>query len=529
MFNKNLFKNKNENEENDKNKDFAEEDYDQINKEISRALFEMKKEKEEEGCSEDNNLEQEKNLDNFDFDFFSDNPNSVSNDNISDLSDNSFKSANVEMDAYNSLKIKMMKNNFKINNNSNNGNNNITNNNFSGLTNDVSSSSNEGINESLNQKKYSFNSIQNERNNISKNNNSNSENYKKNYKSFNSSPFLRNVGNIKMFKINYLNEPKIPNINNNLNNLNSMNNNINIVNNNINMKLNITNLIKNINNNQNIILNNQQQINNNNLNNQQSMINNNLNNQNPMINNNLNFLNINNNYFNNNNPINNINFINYNNNINNNNFLIKNNNNSNNFMPMPTISDRGVPGLYNLDSPKNIINLDNILKSRDKRTTLIIRNIPNKYTISLLLDELNQNFENKFDIVYLPQDYINNSNLGFGFINFVNYMHLILFYDKFVGKKWNCFNSKKRCQLAYSKYQGKNELLKYIHTKLGISNLDNDNENIKKSFFINNNKNIRSPIEIPIKYYINFISFYPFSICHNKDDKVFIIDKYYNI
>ena len=491
MFNKTLFKN--EIEENDKNKDFTEEDYEQINKEISKALFEMKKAKEDEGSLEENNnqqekeKEQEKDLDNFDYDFFSEiSNNSISNDNISDISENSFKSANVEMNTNNSLKIKMMKNNFN-----NNTNNNNINNNFSGITKDVSSSSNEGINESLNQKKYSSNSIQNERNNISKNNNLNLENLSKNNKSFSSSPF--NLGNTKIFKINYLNEHNIPNINS-LNKLNINNNNVN---NNINMPLNIPNLI------------------------------NNMNNQNPMINNNLNFSNINSNYFNNNNPINNINLINYNNNINNNNFIMTNN--LNNFIPIPTISDRGVPGLYNLDSPKNIINLDNILKSRDKRTTLIIRNIPNKYTISLLLDELNQNFENKFDIVYLPQDYINNSNLGFGFINFMNHMHLILFYDEFVGKKWNCFNSKKRCQLAYSKYQGKNELMKYIHTKLGISNLDNNNENIKKSFFINNNKNTRAPIEIPIKYYANFISFYPFSLCHNKDDKVFIIDKFYNI
>ena len=129
----------------------------------------------------------------------------------------------------------------------------------------------------------------------------------------------------------------------------------------------------------------------------------------------------------------------------------------------------------------------------------------------------------------MPQDYINNSNLGFGFINFINYMHLILFYDEFAGKKWNCFNSKKRCQLAYSKYQGRNELIKYILTKLGISSLDNNNENIKKSFFINNNKIINTQIEMPIKYYSNFISFYPYSLCHNKDDEIFVIDKYYNV
>ena len=108
-------------------------------------------------------------------------------------------------------------------------------------------------------------------------------------------------------------------------------------------------------------------------------------------------------------------------------------------------------------------------------------------------------------------------------------MHLILFYDEFSGKKWNCFNSKKRCQLAYSKYQGRNELIKYILTKLGISSLDNNNENIKKSFFINNNKITTVKIEMPIKYYSNFISFYPYSLCHNKDNEIFVVDKYYNV
>ena len=498
MFNKSLF-NK-EMEDSKKNNEFTEEDYDQINKEISKALSQMKKEKQdndendnEEGIEE---AEPNKELNNFDYDFFSENSNSISNDNISDILDNSFKSANVEMNRNNSLKINMIKNDFKANNKINNNNNN---NNFSGITKEGSSSSNE-FNGSLRVKKNSFCSMENEWNNHNRqfqNNNLNLENYKK---SFNSSPYLLNLSNDNIFKNNYLNDSSF----NNPNNINNSMNNINI---------------QNIQNNQNMQVNNQ------------PMIINNLNNINlpnqQMINNNINFVNANNNFFNNNNPLNNINLINYNNNINNNQFLM--NSNSNNFFSYPTITERGVPGLYNLDSPKNIINLDNILKSRDKRTTLIIRNIPNKYTISLLLDELNRNFEQKFDIVYLPQDYINNSNLGFGFINFVNYMHLILFYDEFVGKKWNCFNSKKRCQLAYSKYQGRNELMKYIHTKLGISNLDNNNENIKKSFFINHNKNARAPIEIPIKYYSNFISFYPFSLCHNKDDKVFIIDKYYNI
>ena len=135
-------------------------------------------------------------------------------------------------------------------------------------------------------------------------------------------------------------------------------------------------------------------------------------------------------------------------------------NNNNPFLNQ-TISERSLTGQYNIDNPYNIINLDNIIKNIDKRTTLIIRNIPNKYTIPLLLIELNEDFRGKFDTIYLPQDKIRDSNLGFGFINFINPFHLILFYEKFMGKKWNFFNSQKRCFLAYSNYQGKNELINY--------------------------------------------------------------------
>ena len=195
--------------------------------------------------------------------------------------------------------------------------------------------------------------------------------------------------------------------------------------------------------------------------------------------------------------------------------------NSNSF-----VSYRGVPGLFNSDFYKNIINLENILQIKDNRTTLIIRNIPNKFDISLLLKELNKNFENKFDVIYLPFDVENNSNLGFGFINFVNPIHIILFYEEFMGKKWNFSYSHKRCYLAYSNYQGKKELVEYIFKKLGIKDLTNDNinEKIKKSLFINNMKNLKALIEIPLKYFEYFIKYHPSCLCRKKDDKVFIFE-----
>jgi hypothetical protein len=92
----------------------------------------------------------------------------------------------------------------------------------------------------------------------------------------------------------------------------------------------------------------------------------------------------------------------------------------------------------------------------------MIKNIPNKYTMVTFLQEINVDFANKYDLFYLPIDYSNNCNLGFAFINFVDSMHIILFFDQFRGRKWNKFNSDKICELAYAKFQGKSELINHF-------------------------------------------------------------------
>ena len=185
----------------------------------------------------------------------------------------------------------------------------------------------------------------------------------------------------------------------------------------------------------------------------------------------------------------------------------------------------------NLDHPKNTIHLDNVLKLKDKRTTIMIRHIPNKYTIELLMQEINSNFEGKYDVLYLPMDFLHNSNLGFAFINFIDPMHLIFFYDEFIERKWNLFNSGKRCQLVYGKLQGKNELLNYIKKRNGITSFSDNiyKYQVHKTFYINNDIN-RNPqqIEIPMKYYKVFVHYYQFALCRKKNEDVFIVEKYYN-
>ena len=58
--------------------------------------------------------------------------------------------------------------------------------------------------------------------------------------------------------------------------------------------------------------------------------------------------------------------------------------------------------------------LENILMQKDKRTTLMLRNIPNKYTLQNLVDEIinnNPSFAGKFDYINLPIDYEVKKNL----------------------------------------------------------------------------------------------------------------------
>lgn len=116
-----------------------------------------------------------------------------------------------------------------------------------------------------------------------------------------------------------------------------------------------------------------------------------------------------------------------------------------------------------------IINLENILMGIDKRTTIMIRHIPNKYSYNILLEEINTVCKNKYDFFYLPLDSENNCNLGYAFINFINPLHIIYFYNIFKSRKWLHFNSYKECDLSFAKYQGKNELILNFEKNMGKS------------------------------------------------------------
>jgi len=90
-------------------------------------------------------------------------------------------------------------------------------------------------------------------------------------------------------------------------------------------------------------------------------------------------------------------------------------------------------------------------------TTVMMRNLPNKYCQQMLLEELAQNgfhFQTDFDFFYLPMDHANNVNLGYCFINFVDTSVANRFAVAFSGKRMQRFKSAKTISIMPASVQG---------------------------------------------------------------------------
>ncbi|KAK3166274.1 hypothetical protein QOZ80_1AG0043710 [Eleusine coracana subsp. coracana] len=109
---------------------------------------------------------------------------------------------------------------------------------------------------------------------------------------------------------------------------------------------------------------------------------------------------------------------------------------------------------------------------KDTRTTVMIRNIPNKYSQKLLLNMLDnhciQSNEriaasgeeaeaqpfSAYDFVYLPIDFNNKCNVGYGFFNLTSPEAAVRLYKAFHRQPWEVYNSRKICQVTYARVQG---------------------------------------------------------------------------
>lgn len=114
------------------------------------------------------------------------------------------------------------------------------------------------------------------------------------------------------------------------------------------------------------------------------------------------------------------------------------------------------------DTRHLLLDLDAVETGIDSRTSLMVRNIPNKYTQRMLLSEFVENGHGPgvIDFFYLPIDFKNRCNRGYAFINFVDHKEILPFHRRYFGKHWRTFNSDKICDITYARIQGKAAMLK---------------------------------------------------------------------
>ncbi|KAJ8482382.1 hypothetical protein ONZ45_g14974 [Pleurotus djamor] len=106
-------------------------------------------------------------------------------------------------------------------------------------------------------------------------------------------------------------------------------------------------------------------------------------------------------------------------------------------------------------SKNNALDIPAIEAGMDTRTTVMIRNIPNKMTDRHLIGYIDSVRPRRIDFLYLRMDFKNGCNVGYAFVNFITVGDLVEFAKAKLGRKWNMFASEKVLEMSYADYQGK--------------------------------------------------------------------------
>jgi len=113
-------------------------------------------------------------------------------------------------------------------------------------------------------------------------------------------------------------------------------------------------------------------------------------------------------------------------------------------------------------------------------TTVMLRNIPNKYTREMLVQQLSVEFKGLFDFMYLPIDFKNKCNVGYSFINFRTTDACDEFVRQFHGvdvrKCLPGLNSKKIVEVTPARVQGLIENVKRLRNSPVMNQLQDHPE-----------------------------------------------------
>ena len=100
------------------------------------------------------------------------------------------------------------------------------------------------------------------------------------------------------------------------------------------------------------------------------------------------------------------------------------------------------------------VNIKAIENGEDVRTTVMIRNIPNKVDAAMFKTIIDEHVFGRYDFSYLRIDFGNQCNVGYAFVNFKNPRDIITLYMGIVDKPWEVFSSDKIADVCYATNQG---------------------------------------------------------------------------
>lgn len=114
---------------------------------------------------------------------------------------------------------------------------------------------------------------------------------------------------------------------------------------------------------------------------------------------------------------------------------------------------------YSYESVDYEVDVDAINVGTEKRTTCMLKNIPNKYSYDDIIGILNTSLKDRFNFVYLILNFHNDQNAGYAFINFVDVSDLAVFYTQVHNTRWRGSESKKLAEVKFAHIQGIKDLL----------------------------------------------------------------------
>ena len=114
------------------------------------------------------------------------------------------------------------------------------------------------------------------------------------------------------------------------------------------------------------------------------------------------------------------------------------------------------------------VNPKNIMLGLDKRTSIIIKNIPEEFTPEQF-KKIVLNFNPYIDFYYVPNKIKTRKKLRVAFVNVLNFLDIVPIYMGLIYKmKFIYHNPNIEMEVCYSKVQGKDLLIKRFFQELNL-------------------------------------------------------------